>query len=275
MVIFLFLYSPLSAQKKITYDSSNIEVRHLPYSKIKSYSDQKDFDYRENSVKAESLWDRFWVWFWEQFYRMSRKESVQKGFEIFIWIFSISLILFAVYRLTGMERRFFFQGSGNARTLQYSEEQEDIHSIDFDKAIQDAIDNQQYRFAIRLMYLKNIRILSDRNLIQFRPNKTNFDYARELTFSDYSKGFEEITLVYEYAWYGEFPVDKGRLNNCGYIFPTMKKPYAHEMDALVYWFNYSDDFGICLPCTKNLWPLTERTLSNKTKYLGTYVIYMS
>lgn len=208
LLIMLFTHESLLAQQRVTYDSTDLEVRHLPYNQIKSYSEQKDFDYRESSSKAVSLWDRFWVWFWEQFYRMSKKDSVRKGFEISVWVFSISLILFSIYRLTGMERRFFFQGNGNGRPLGYREEQEDIHAIDFDRAIREAIDNQHYRLAIRFMYLKSIKILADRALIDFRLNKTNFDYARELTNTAYSKGFEEITMMYEYAWFGEFPVDK-------------------------------------------------------------------
>jgi hypothetical protein len=217
------LFHSSEAQMPVTYDSSDIEVRHLPFSQVKSYSEQKEFDYREKDAKAESLWDRFWLWFWEQFNRMSRNESVQKGFEIFIWIFSISLVLFAIYRLTGMERRFFFQGNRNNRPLSYQEEQEDIHSIDFNRAIQEAVDNQQYRLAIRLMYLKNIKTLSDRNLIHFKPNKTNFDYARELKPSAYFKGFEDITLVYEYAWYGEFPVERETFERLRNIFSDYEK----------------------------------------------------
>lgn len=223
LILFLILHPAADAQKSVVYDSSDIEVRHLEYSNIKSYREQKDFDYREKNARSISLWDKFWLWFWEQFYRMSQKKSVQKGFEVFIWIFSISLILFAIYRLTGMERRFFFQGDGKGRPLSYREEQEDIHSIDFNLAIREAIDKQQYRVAIRLMYLKNIKVLSDRNLIQFKPNKTNFDYARELRSSAYARGFEDITLVYEYAWYGEFPVERETFERLSDIFSDYEK----------------------------------------------------
>ena len=218
-----FLFHHVEAQKKVLYDSSVIEVRHLPFSQIKAYSEQKDFDYREQQSGTVTLWDRFWRWFWEQFYRLSQKTSIRKGFEIFIWVFSFSLILFAIYRITGMERRFFLRGNGNKRPLSYQEEQIDVHTIDFSRSIQEAIEAQQYRVAIRLMYLKNIKVLSDRNLIEFKPNKTNFDYARELRPSPFGKGFEETTLVYEYAWYGEFPVEKEVFERLQIIFSDYEK----------------------------------------------------
>ncbi len=224
LILFSFVYfQDAGAQQVVHYDSSNMEVRHLPVSKIKSYNEQKEFDYREQNTRAMGIWDRFWSWFWEQFYRMSQNKSVQKGFEIFIWIFSVSLILFAIYRLTDMERKFFFQGNRQGKPLNYSEEQEDIHAIDFTQAIQDAIERQQFRVAIRLMYLKSIKILSDRNLIQFRPNKTNTEYTRELQSTTYAAGFEEITLVYEYAWYGEFPVERETFERLRNIFFEYEK----------------------------------------------------
>ena len=219
----LFLYHDAGAQKNIRYDSSRIEVRHFIYGQISKYRDQKEFDYREHNLKSKSLWDRFWSWFWEQFYQLSQKKSFQRGFEIFIWIFSISLIIFAIFRLSGMEKRFFLKGNANNRPLKFSEEQEDIHSIDFSRAIEEAAGSGQYRLAVRLMYLQSLKGLSDRNLINFMPNKTNFDYARELASISREKGFEDITLLYEYAWYGEFPVNRELFERMRTIFADYDK----------------------------------------------------
>ena len=218
IISFLIVAGPVFSQDPVYYDSSDIEIRHLQYDKIKSYSTQKEFDYREKNAKSLSLWDRFWHWFWEQFYKLAEQKNVQKGFEIFIWIFSISLILFAIYRLAGMERRFFFQRNSGNNKLRFEEEHDDIHSIDFDKAIRDTIEQQNYRLALRLMYLKNLKLLSDKNLIQFRLDKTNFDYAGELRNTPFADGFTDTTMVYEYAWYGEFPVAKEQFERLAAFF---------------------------------------------------------
>ncbi len=212
-----------NAQQAVQYDSSKLEIRHLQYDRIKTYSEQKEFDYRENSAKKMSLWDRFWSWFWEQFYRITQRKSVQRGFEVFIWVFSISLMLFALYKLSGMEKRFFFQGSVSNKNLGYREEQDNIHSIDFNAAINDAIMQQHYRDAVRLMYLRNLKALSDRNLISFTLNKTNFDYSRELKNTSWAKGFTDTTMVYEYAWYGEFPIEKETFELLYDIFTAYEK----------------------------------------------------
>ena len=81
IISFLIVAGPAFSQDPVFYDSSDIEIRHLQYDKIKSYSVQKEFDYREKNAKSLSLWDRFWHWFWEQFYRKALTgESQQHEF---------------------------------------------------------------------------------------------------------------------------------------------------------------------------------------------------
>lgn len=219
-----------------------------------------------------SLWDRFWSWFWEQFYRLTQRKW---GFGIFIWVFSISLILFALVKLSGMEKRFFLQGDLRNKGLNYREEQENIHNIDFDTAINDAIFHQQYRNAIRLMYLHNLKILSDRNMITFTLNKTNYDYSGELKNTSLAKGFTETTMLYEYAWYGAFPIQKETLEKLRDIF------YEYKNYSLMKWMRwYSVLIAILLTAyvyaiyKKPVAINWERTLSSKDKIpYGSFIVY--
>jgi hypothetical protein len=58
------------------------------------------------------------------------------------------------------------------------------------------------------MYLQALRQLADKNLIRWKINKTNDDYARELSSTSYGPGFNNITISYEYVWYGEFEIEE-------------------------------------------------------------------
>lgn len=60
--------------------------------------------------------------------------------------------------------------------------------------------------AIRLMYLRLLKNLSERNIIQYKQDRTNLDYLMQLHPTRYYNGFFRITRNYEYSWYGEFPV---------------------------------------------------------------------
>lgn len=80
---------------------------------------------------------------------------------------------------------------------------EDIFEIKYDKEIQSAIASQNFRLAIRLMYLRTLKELSDRQIIHFAQEKTNSEYLRELNNTPYYKNFFQLTREFEYTWYGK------------------------------------------------------------------------
>lgn len=86
------------------------------------------------------------------------------------------------------------------------EDNEDIFAINYQKDIDKAIKDQNYRLAIRLMFLRVLRNLSDRNIIQYKIDKTNFDYLVQLHKTGYYNDFFKLTRSFEYTWYGKFPV---------------------------------------------------------------------
>ena len=58
------------------------------------------------------------------------------------------------------------------------------------------------------LYLKLLKTLTDNEIIEWKINKTNRDYRREIRKSKYSKKFYKLTFTYEYTWYGEFDINK-------------------------------------------------------------------
>lgn len=85
---------------------------------------------------------------------------------------------------------------------------EDIFQINYDRDIQHAINNQLYRPAVRLMYLRLLKQLADRGLISYHKDQTNADYLQQLSRGPYYKDFFRLTREYEYSWYGLFQIDR-------------------------------------------------------------------
>jgi len=81
---------------------------------------------------------------------------------------------------------------------------EDIFELDYDKEIAAAIAAQNFRLATRLMYLRTLRELSDRGLIQYKNERTNSDYLFQLAGTSFYNDFFRLTRDFEYTWYGEF-----------------------------------------------------------------------
>lgn len=79
-------------------------------------------------------------------------------------------------------------------------------TIGFDTLIQDALSVGNYRPAIRYLYLRNLKSLSDKNYIIWAENKTNYSYQSEIQNKDIRDRFLATTILFDYIWYGEFPI---------------------------------------------------------------------
>lgn len=101
-----------------------------------------------------------------------------------------------------------------------NEETSDIFAINYQKEIDKAISKSDYRLAIRMMFLRVLRNLADRNIIQYKQDNTNFDYLLQLQPTGMYADFFRITRNYEYSWYGQFEVDKDK-------FDLIKKDFDH------------------------------------------------
>jgi len=82
-----------------------------------------------------------------------------------------------------------------------------IHEINFEEEISKAQQSRDFRKAVRLLYIFTLKRLTDADLIHWNPGKTNADYQRELQGHPVLEDFRRLSIYYEYAWYGEFPVD--------------------------------------------------------------------
>lgn len=94
----------------------------------------------------------------------------------------------------------------NEETQEYTTD--NIFEINFDRDIQQAIDAKNFRLAVRLMYLRTLRDLSDRKLISYTHEKTNSDYLFQLAGTTYYKNFFRLTRSFDYTWYGQFELSQ-------------------------------------------------------------------
>lgn len=89
-----------------------------------------------------------------------------------------------------------------------TEEDELLMKRNLDKLANEAIDQKNYRLAVRYLYLNCIKRLDIKNIIRYANDKTNYEYIKEIEFSEISKTFNKLTLVYEQIWYGQLIFDK-------------------------------------------------------------------
>lgn len=195
------------AQDRLARDSSQIITRSFNQQLIKSYKANPDFRYEVALEPSSSLWDRFWYRVWSMLRKLLVTETGGTTFKWGIRVFAVIVIAFFIWQLTKMRASGLFSSKASGR-MAYTVENEDIHSIDFSKEINQAITEGDYRLAVRLLYLQSLKKLSDSGLISWRIDKTNLSYLAELKQADLYPSFRRLTIQFENNWYGNIPIGK-------------------------------------------------------------------
>ena len=182
-------------------DSSTVQQRKLSDSLVKKMQTDKDFWYANTEFEKEKK------------KKENNKQSsyVPLGqrawFQTLVWLVIIGgFAAFLMIYLTGSNIGLFRKK--NVMTSADEEENitEDIFAINYQKEIDKASMQGNYRLAVRLMYLRLLKSMSEKNIIQYKQDKTNLDYLMQLHTTKHYTNFFRITRNYEYSWYGKFEV---------------------------------------------------------------------
>lgn len=82
----------------------------------------------------------------------------------------------------------------------YTVEEDTIYGVDFSARIGDALAREDYREAVRLLYLQTLKQLSDVGRIDWQPYKTPTQYNKEVNTRD----FKQLTSHFLRVRYGNF-----------------------------------------------------------------------
>lgn len=92
----------------------------------------------------------------------------------------------------------------SGKKLAYRVEEDTIYGIDFEKEISTAMLRNEYREAVRLLYLQTLKQLSDAEKIDWQPYKTPTEYTYELKPNALRTPFRELTNRFLRVRYGNF-----------------------------------------------------------------------
>ncbi len=223
----------------LTMDTAQVNVRHFDSTALKAYCKHPEFQYQEDDAQSTpSWWTRFWRWFWNWVLDLFKPMKLSKhNYSPFIRFLLYALrylaigaglgaIVFLGLKLAGIDMLNVFRKKSMSANLPYLESLENIHDINFDDELEKAIAQHNYRLAVRLLYLKCLKQLSDADLIKWQIDKTNSAYINELSNPEQRRVFKMLTLQFEYTWYGEFAIDAVVFKNINALFMDFKKGIA-------------------------------------------------
>ncbi|MBS7566078.1 hypothetical protein KHS38_16845 [Mucilaginibacter sp. Bleaf8] len=210
-------------------DTARIQTRYFDKAYLDECRKLPEYHYEDLKQKP-SLWTRFWRWFWHLFdgFKVKNSHSFYYYLAIFLKYLFIALglatLIFILLRLAGIKN--IFRKKSAEAEVPYTESLENIHEIDFNTAIEQAINEHNYRLAVRLLYLKSLKQLSDANLINWQLDKTNSAYIDELKNMEQRDAFAVLTRQFEYVWYGEFSINSQTFQNINTLFTHFKQTLA-------------------------------------------------
>jgi hypothetical protein len=123
------------------------------------------------------------------------------------YIISVIVLYLIVRFFLKVNSRSIISGNTNKEIVHIANEEELLNSKDLPRLIGLAIDEENYRLAIRYQYVLLLQQLSDKEIIVWEPQKTNKDYIKEVQHKKIQVAFEEITRFYDFVWYGNFEIN--------------------------------------------------------------------
>jgi hypothetical protein len=103
------------------------------------------------------------------------------------------------------------------------EDIEDISLVpesELERLLRQALEQRNYREAVRVYYVFILRELAEKDLIRWRKNKTNRDYLSELQPTAHYTVFRELTLLFDRIWYGDTRFEESDYTRIGPRFKT-------------------------------------------------------
>lgn len=190
------------------YNSKEQDDRELNENDYNSGTDnytpkERDVDYGKNKYHPEERENRYHK------PSKSTESSGRGGSSILMYLLFgvlIALLAFLIYQLF-MKTSLDDKGKKVVIPL---EELEPTHipKSELELLLEKALTDENYREAIRIYFIFVIKDLSEKEWIRWEKKKTNFSYLVEMRSRTQYGLFNEVVSVFEYAWYGNYPIQR-------------------------------------------------------------------
>jgi hypothetical protein len=219
IIFLIFVLLPALSPPALGGDSIPVPPPHLreladqktrmpERAKIDTYLADKEYQYGGDYKPPENnnFFNRLWKWIlslWREGMRVLNYLPV--ALKVAFYLLCLGLIL--VIATKTKIYKIFYTDNEIAEPDFFAEDPLD-EQFDFNNAISTQISHQNFRNAIRLLHLKILKELENKGVIRFAREKTNREYAREISDNSMKSDFFELAGIYNRIWFGNYNLSK-------------------------------------------------------------------
>jgi hypothetical protein len=160
-----------------------------------------------------------------------RKERAWSAFfKVLAILGGIAIIAFILFQLLSGDSLFAPKNRkfDNSLSINLENIEANLPEADLPDFIRQALLAGDYRMAARLHYLRLIQLLSEREWIRWKKEKTNGDYLRELASRPFFDDFRQATDIFERIWYGDRRLNARSYGEVAAQFSALERNIAND-----------------------------------------------
>ncbi|MBI1222248.1 MAG: DUF4129 domain-containing protein [Bacteroidetes bacterium] len=229
--LLLFFFSCLSvgfswagAEKAELFylDSSDVSERQMDTSLLNKRMQEEAFQYNRAQIETDDTFDRLVAWIMEQLFGDFDREDMDTAKNVIFWIVLILVLIGASYYIFKMNPARFLKKDNSSiqevRFMDYTGNNDDL-----EKSLRQAEANGDYPLALRYLFITALSFLEKEGIIQWKAEKTNADYLRELKEEWSQTPMTRLSQLFSYGYYGNYPISKELYEEAKALFQRLKK----------------------------------------------------
>lgn len=162
-----------------------------------------DFGYSRELVQVKSS---TWQWMSDrlaEWYQSLLNSVFPNENNWYLWLIVALVVIGIIIAIVVVRNRYLLRLKENTDSG-YVVTDDTIYGIDFEQQIKAALGRNDYRTALRMIYLQTLKWLDDNHHIHWQPQKTPSQYVREYRCAP----FNTLTTLFIRIRYGGFEADR-------------------------------------------------------------------
>jgi hypothetical protein len=211
-----------------TFGKSEVDTptcRMVPDSVPSRMKKEKAFAYANDATlwvkKQKKVEDNSSSGFIEGMARFFESRVVKNVFYLIV----ILAVIWIIYRLAVVNNLFVF--SSRKKVTEDDADEALYTEGKIRERIEEAVRSGDYRLATRLLYIETLQWLDQLQLIRYQADATNQQYVQQMDRTPKGREFRHLTRVFDYVWYGKFPVSSDKFEVIRNNFKAFNQSAGH------------------------------------------------